>query len=207
VRGDQQEERIDFKEVHAPTAAANTTRLLLAEAAYRDMHVRQVDVKAAYLNAPIEEEVYQRPPHGIATLKGKVWRVHKAVYGLCQAANARNGKLSEELGKHGFTHCIQIPAFLSDASEQLLLASLCMFMTCSSGGEVSYVLFVKQISQSFTIKDLGVAYHFLGFLIHHNDLKTSIQRSFLTDLGTCIRTGSPRLSTKGTRSMCCPIPM
>jgi hypothetical protein len=39
VRGDQQEEGIDFKEVHAPTAAANTTRLLFAEAAYRDMHV------------------------------------------------------------------------------------------------------------------------------------------------------------------------
>jgi hypothetical protein len=134
VRGDQQEEGIEFKEAYAPTAAANTTRLLLAEAVYRDMHVHQVDVKAAFLNAPIEEELYMRPPHGIAKLKGKVWRLHHSIYGLRQAANAWHGKLSAELGKYGFTHCMTDPCLFVKRKGVNVTASLCILMTCSFGG-------------------------------------------------------------------------
>lgn len=109
ARGDQQEEGIDFNEVYPPTAAANTTRMVVAEAAYRAMHVHQVDVKAALLNAPVDEEIYLRPPKGVPGLQGKVWRRHKAVYGLRQAANVWHATLTAELGKYSFTPCLTDP--------------------------------------------------------------------------------------------------
>jgi hypothetical protein len=170
VRSDQQEEVIDFKEVYAPTAAANTTRLLLAEAAYRQMHVHQVDVKAAFLNAPIEEELCMRLPHGIAKLKGKVWRLQKAMYGLRQAVNAWHGKLSAELGKYGFTYCMTDPCLFVKRKGVNATCTLVYVDDMLIWGESSDVVLVKkQISHTFTFKDSGVAYHFLGFLIHRDE--------------------------------------
>jgi hypothetical protein len=62
---------MNFAETTAPTAAANTTRLFFAHAAYKDLHVHQMDVKAEFLHAPLTEELYMRPPPGIPATRGK----------------------------------------------------------------------------------------------------------------------------------------
>ena len=54
ARGDQQQAGFDYGEVFMPMAAADTTRVLFAVAAHHDLHVHQVDVKAAYLNASLK---------------------------------------------------------------------------------------------------------------------------------------------------------
>jgi hypothetical protein len=109
VRGFMQVEGIDYTEVFAPTAAANTTRALFAVAAHNNLHVHQMDVKAAFLHAPITEELYMRPPVGIPHLQGKVWRLHKAIYGLKQAAHAWHATLKEQLNKYGFKPSLTDP--------------------------------------------------------------------------------------------------
>lgn len=63
-------------------AAADTTRVLFAAAAHSGMHVHQVDVKAAYLNATLKKPVYMCPPKGDPQLKGVIWKVQKSLYGL-----------------------------------------------------------------------------------------------------------------------------
>jgi hypothetical protein len=67
--------------VYAPTIRAATVRALLALGANRSMAVATGDVEAAYLNAPLARPVYVRPPTGWAP-EGRVWRLHKALYGL-----------------------------------------------------------------------------------------------------------------------------
>jgi hypothetical protein len=61
--------------------------VLLAIAAERGLHVHQIDVKTAFLNGYIAEEVYIKPP---ATVRrgNEVWRLNKALYGLKQAADS-----------------------------------------------------------------------------------------------------------------------
>jgi hypothetical protein len=104
---------MDFTETTAPTAAANTARLFFAHAAYKDLHVHQMDVKAAYLHAPLTEESYMRPSPGILQLEGKAWRLRKVMYGLKQAANTWHSKLTQELGKFGFVSCLTDPCLFN----------------------------------------------------------------------------------------------
>lgn len=169
ARGFQQVEGVDYHETTAPTAAANSTRVLFAEAAYHDWHVHQLDVKAAFLHAPLEETLYMRPPPGIPHLKGVIWRLHKALYGLKQAANAWHTALTNELGVYGFAPTLTDPCLFIQLKGEKRVYLLVYVDDMLLGGDLSDVLQAKQnIAKSFRTKDLGVAYHFLGFLIHRD---------------------------------------
>lgn len=169
VHGFKQVEGIDYHETTAPTAAANTTRLFFAAAAHYDWHIHQMDVKTAFLHAPLEEELYMRPPPGIPELKGKIWRLHKAIYGLKQAANAWYAKLSHDLQQIGFKPCLTDPCLFIKDSRGTRTVLLVYVDDMLLGGKLSDVLLAKQhVAQCFKTKDLGVAYHFLGFLIHRD---------------------------------------
>src|SRR5207237_9607470 len=96
---------IDFEEVFAPVARLESVQLLLALAAHRGWSVHHMDVKSAFLNGDLQEEVYViQPPGFIVTGKEhKVLRLHKVLYGLRQAPRAWNAKLNATLEALGFT--------------------------------------------------------------------------------------------------------
>jgi hypothetical protein len=87
ARGFVQQEGIDFDEVFAPVARMESVRPLLVLAAQEGWQVHHMDVKSAFLNGDLKEEVYVRQPAGfiVAGQEGKVLRLRKALYGLRQA--------------------------------------------------------------------------------------------------------------------------
>jgi hypothetical protein len=89
ARGFVQQEGIDFDDVFAPVARMEPVRLLTL-AAQEGWQVHHVDVKSAFLNGDLKEEVYVRQPVGfiVAGQEGKVLRLRKALYGLRQAPRA-----------------------------------------------------------------------------------------------------------------------
>lgn len=99
AKGYVQRHGIDFEEVFAPVARLDTIRLFLALAANRGWQVHHLDVKSAFLNGELEEEVYVSQPEGYVQ-KGKekmVLRLSKALYGLRQAPRAWNVRLDKSL--------------------------------------------------------------------------------------------------------------
>ncbi|GKB15155.1 retrovirus-related pol polyprotein from transposon TNT 1-94 [Tanacetum coccineum] len=78
VRGYHQEEGIYFEESFAPVARLEAIRIFIAFAAHMNMIVYQIDVKTAFLNGILREEVYPEYPNHVYKLK-------KALYGLKQA--------------------------------------------------------------------------------------------------------------------------
>ena len=88
----------------APTAKWNTIRLTLALAAQQGWKVHQMDVKSAFLNGDLQEEVYmtQPPSFDIEGQEHKVCKLIKALYGLKQAPQAWYAKMDEYLRKVGF---------------------------------------------------------------------------------------------------------
>ncbi|KAF0927925.1 hypothetical protein E2562_036901 [Oryza meyeriana var. granulata] len=81
-----------------------SVRLLLAVAAHAGWRVHHMDVKSAFLNGELAEEVYVQQPPGF-TIDGqehKVYRLRKALYGLRQAPRAWNAKLDDSLMSLGF---------------------------------------------------------------------------------------------------------
>ena len=64
VKGYLQIPDIDYQETFAPTARVSTIRTLLQHAVQNDLIVHQMDIKSAYLNAPIDREIYIEQPEG-----------------------------------------------------------------------------------------------------------------------------------------------
>jgi hypothetical protein len=81
---------LDFGETYAPVARLESIRILLAYATYHGFKLYQMDVKSAFLNGPIKEEVYVEQPPGFedSEYPNHVYKLSKVLYGLKQAPRA-----------------------------------------------------------------------------------------------------------------------
>ncbi|GJX45904.1 retrovirus-related pol polyprotein from transposon TNT 1-94 [Tanacetum coccineum] len=88
AKGYAQEEGIDFEESFAPVARLEAVRIFVAHAAHKSFPIYQMDVKTAFLNGPLKEEVYVAQPEGFVDPDHpeKVYLLRKALYGLKQQA-------------------------------------------------------------------------------------------------------------------------
>ncbi|GJX15042.1 putative ribonuclease H-like domain-containing protein [Tanacetum coccineum] len=105
ARGYRQEEGIDFEESFAPVARLEAIRIFLAFAAHMNMVVYQMDVKTAFLNGNLREEVYVSQPDGFVDPDNPnhVYKLKKALYGLKQAPRAWYDMLSSFLISQDFS--------------------------------------------------------------------------------------------------------
>ncbi|RVW88140.1 Retrovirus-related Pol polyprotein from transposon RE1 [Vitis vinifera] len=90
AKGFTQTYGIDFQETFAPVAKLNTIRVLLSLAANLDWNLHQLDVKNAFLNGDLEEEVYMEIPSGLklSSSNDLVCKLQKSLYGLKQSPRA-----------------------------------------------------------------------------------------------------------------------
>jgi hypothetical protein len=91
AKGYSQVEGLDFDETYAPVASRlESIRILLAYATYHGFKLYQMDVKSAFINGPIKEEVYVEQPLGFedSEYPNHVYKLSKALYGLKQAPRA-----------------------------------------------------------------------------------------------------------------------
>ena len=104
VQDYNQEEGIDYKEIFAPVAKIEAIRILVAFAAHMEIKLYQMDVKSAFLNEYLKEEVYVRQPPSFENpnLPNHVFEFGKACYRLKQAPKARYEHLSKVLIDNGF---------------------------------------------------------------------------------------------------------
>ncbi|GKU89604.1 hypothetical protein SLEP1_g3726 [Rubroshorea leprosula] len=88
TKGFTQEYGIDYEETFAPVARLTSVCILLAIAAIQRWKLFPMDVKNAFLNGDLEEEVYMKPPPGLTHSPNKVCRLRRALYGLKQSPQA-----------------------------------------------------------------------------------------------------------------------
>ena len=104
VKGYAQIFGVDFSETFAPVARLDTIRLLLAVAAQKGQKVFQLDVKSAFLNGFLKEEIFVEQPDGFVVQgqEDKVYVLKKALYGLKQAPRAWYSRIDDHLINLGF---------------------------------------------------------------------------------------------------------
>jgi hypothetical protein len=104
AKGYSQVKGLEFDETYAPIARLESIRILLAYATYHGFKLYQMDVKSAFLNGPIKEEVYveQHPGFEDSEYPNHVYKLSKALYGLKQAPRAWYECLRDFLITNGF---------------------------------------------------------------------------------------------------------
>ncbi|GJT72565.1 retrovirus-related pol polyprotein from transposon TNT 1-94 [Tanacetum coccineum] len=127
AQGFRQEEGIDFEESFAPVARIEAIRIFIANVAYKNMTIYQMDVKMAFLNGELKEEVYVSQPEGFVDQDNPshVYKLKKALYSLKQAPRAWYDMLSSFLFSQHFSKGVVDPTlFTRQAVDDLLLVQI-----------------------------------------------------------------------------------
>ena len=91
VKRYRQHYSIDYDEMFSPMIMLKFIRIMLAKAAYLNYEVWQMDMKIAFLNGELNEEVYIMQPEGFTSIdKSIVCKLQKSIYGLKQASRSWN---------------------------------------------------------------------------------------------------------------------
>lgn len=131
AKGFTQTHGIDYQETFAPTVRAESIRILLAVAAVEDLDLVQFDIKTAYLNATLHEEIYMELPQGFEEeiyrrfpgSHGKLCRIRKGLYGLKQSAREWNHTFSDFLKRYNLLQSPVDPCiFYSNTHPRLTLS-------------------------------------------------------------------------------------
>jgi hypothetical protein len=165
ARGFSQKEGIDYEETFAPVARYTSIKTIIALAAKMKWKLHQMDIKTAFLNGVIEEEVYIEQPQGfeVEEWKTHVCKLKKALYGLKQDPRACYGKIDSFLMSLGFTKSKADSNLyfkvMNDEPVILLLYVDDLFLT---GEENLITECKKKLASEFEMKDLGLMHYFLG---------------------------------------------
>ncbi|AQK68041.1 putative tRNA (guanine(26)-N(2))-dimethyltransferase 2 [Zea mays] len=173
-----------------------TVRTLIAVAASSSWTISQMDVKNAFLNGDLQEEVYMHPPPGVDTPSGHVCRLRRALYGLKQAPRAWFERFISVITAAGFSSSEHDPALFVHVSPKgrtlLLLYVDDMLITGDNSEHISHVKL--HLSKEFQMSDLGPLSYFLGievqqtqkgfYLSQSKYIQDLLDRSGLTDTRT-----------------------
>ncbi|KAJ9557371.1 hypothetical protein OSB04_011985 [Centaurea solstitialis] len=127
AKGFRQQEGIDYDETFAPVARIEAIRIFLAYAAHKNMMVYQMDVKCAFLNGVLHEEVYVEQPEGFVDPRfpDHVYALDKALYGLKQAPRAWYETLTIYLLGAGYKKgTIDPTLFLRKSGDDLIIVQI-----------------------------------------------------------------------------------
>ena len=180
MKGFQQKPGVDVTETFANTINPISYRLLLAFAAWKDLEIRQWDVKNAYPNAAITEELYTEQPIGFVDPEqpNHVCQVHKALNGLKQAAREWQTYLRKLLAKCGLVPSKVDQNIYFRQSEPFLAIGVYVDDLLVVGATLIDIdSLLKQLNQEIIVNDLGNASLFLGIEIHRDRSNRSITLS------------------------------
>ena len=169
MKGFTQREGIDYNETFSPVSTKDSFRIIIALVAHFDLELHQMDVKTAFLNGELSENVYMAQPKGFI-IEGKEnlgCRLKRSIYGLKQASRQWYLKFDESIRRFGFEenkedNCIYAKfsgrkyIFLVLYVDDILLAS----------NDMALLLELKKfLSSNFDMKDMGEASYVLGIEI------------------------------------------
>ncbi|KAM2485886.1 hypothetical protein ACFX1W_038022 [Malus domestica] len=172
AKGYRQREGIDYEETFSPVAMIKSIRILLAIAAYHDYEIWQMDVKTAFLNSYLEEELYMTQPEGFVSKseKTKVCKLQRSIYGLKQASRSWNIRFDTEIKTFGFTqnedeNCV----YQKVVGEAVVFLVLYVDDILLFGNDTAILSSVKVwLSKTFHMKDLGDASYVLGIKLYRD---------------------------------------
>jgi hypothetical protein len=173
VKGYSQEAGIDFTETFAPVSRHETMKLLLALAAQNGWYIFQLDVKSAFLNGVLNEEIYVEQPAGLEKSNSinKVYLLKKVLYGLKQAPRAWYSMLDNHLLSLGFNRSMnEVTLYVKHADGHKLIVPVYVNDLLITWDKEQLVEeFKTNMKDMFEMNELGLLIYFLGIEVTQSD--------------------------------------
>ncbi|GJR95139.1 retrovirus-related pol polyprotein from transposon TNT 1-94 [Tanacetum coccineum] len=181
AQGFRQEKGINLEESFAPVARIESIRIFVANAAHKNMAIYQIDIKTAFLNGELKEEVYVSQPEGFVDQDkpSHVYKLKKALYGLKQAPRAWYDMLSSFLISQQFSKGAVDPTlFTRHAGNDLLLVQIYVDdIIFASTNTAMCNEFANQMTTKFKMSMMGQMSFFLGLQISQSPRGIFINQS------------------------------
>ena len=167
IKGYSQVEGIDYFETFASVAKFNTIRLIIALSAEFKWNLTQMDVKTAFLNGDLEEEIYMLPPEGYTT--DVLLKLKKGLYGLKQAPRQWSKKLVTFLKSLGFVQCESDECLfiLREGSSVLYMAVYVDDLIMSDNDSKLRDKVAAALKKEYEMDDMGTLEWFLGIRVEY----------------------------------------
>ena len=187
AKGFDQRDGIDYDETYAPVLRSSSIKVLLSHALKNDLQIHHVDVKNAYLNAPLENDIYVEQPFGYEKRSGDrlVCKLNKAMYGLKQAAKCWNDFLTGLMNKLGLRQFASDECIFSSKRNELIVGAYVDDLLVISESEQVIENFKRRLAELILITDKGKLSRFLGMdVVHTQDRIELSQASHINELLT-----------------------
>ncbi|PRQ21351.1 putative RNA-directed DNA polymerase [Rosa chinensis] len=171
AKGFHQQAGLDYQETFSPVATSTTIRVLLSLAVQHDWPISQLDVSNAFLHGHLHEDVFMTQPHGFEDKARPhyVCKLQKSLYGLKQAPRAWYEELHQCLLSLGFIASSADPSLFVKSDGCLTYLLVYVDDIILTGNSPSYCThLINQLSQQFSMKDLGPLHFFLGLEVTCN---------------------------------------
>ncbi|GKE38870.1 retrotransposon protein, putative, ty1-copia subclass [Tanacetum coccineum] len=165
AKGFTQTYGVDSEETFSSVADIKAIRILIAIAAYYDYEIWQMDVKIAFLNDRLNEDVYMVQPEGFVNPNHprRVCKLQRSIYGLKQASRSWNKRFDKEIKKYGFTQNPDESCVYKRASGSIIVF-LILYVDdiLLMGNNIPMLQDLKSwLGKCFAMKDLGEAAYIL----------------------------------------------
>ncbi|KAJ0522114.1 putative RNA-directed DNA polymerase [Helianthus annuus] len=180
AKGYNQKYGIDYQEVFAPVVRFDTVRLVLALAVHFEWHLHQMDVKTAFLNGKLTENVYIEQPIGYVK-KGeehKVCQLKKALYGLKQAPRAWYSRIDGYFLSQGYNKCVyEHTLYFKHSTSTRIIICLYVDDLIIASDSLDQIRQLKEsMEKEFEMTDLGILHYFLGMEVNYNEGNISLSQ-------------------------------
>ena len=176
AKGFTQIHGIDYTDTFAPVTKFTTIRALLTLATKYNLEIHQMDMKSAFLNGELDEEIFLEPPPGFRSSRYKVWQLLCALYGLKQAHKWWYERLCAVFLALGFMRC-QADHSVFHKIENSVLIIIAVYvddkLTLSNNRKAIDKL-KRQFAHEYDMTDLGEAHWILGMEIIRDHKKQTI---------------------------------
>lgn len=170
AKGYSQKAGFDYNETYAPVAKLTTLRILLSIAVHFDMEIHQMDVKCAFLNGQLNEDIFMIQPEGFIKDKTKVCKLQRSIYGLKQASRVWYERFNYFMMKINFKRCIsdQCVYIKNENGIQCFVLLYVDDLLIMSSDQKKINVIKNLLNKEFEMTDIGKAETFLGMFIQQN---------------------------------------
>jgi hypothetical protein len=165
ARGFSQSYGADYTDTFAPTVRMDTLRIFFAMVAKEDLACIHIDIKNAFTESKLKEELYMDAPKGMPVAKGNVLRLLRSLYGLKQAARDWNLLLKRKLLTMGFVQSLAEPCLFTNLTTGVKLLVYVDDIAAAAKNQSSLDSFYKTLCSHFRAKNLGAIEKILGMRV------------------------------------------